>query len=74
MARRTRQWRSCCSRRGPVRMEMKSVDSSMYALREEIYMPKHASERSRGLRGCLRNRADVELSRGQSRAGHRGIL
>jgi hypothetical protein len=28
---------------------------SMYALQEELYMAKHTSERSRGLRGCLRN-------------------
>jgi hypothetical protein len=34
---------------------------SMYALQEEIYMSKHASERSRGLRGCLRNIMGVHL-------------
>jgi hypothetical protein len=34
---------------------------SMYALQEEIYKSKHARERSRGLRGCLRNRAEYKI-------------
>jgi hypothetical protein len=38
-----------------VRKEMKMCQLGMYALQEEIYNSKHASERSRGLRGCLRN-------------------
>jgi hypothetical protein len=38
---------------------------SMYALQEEIYMSKHASERSRGLRGCLR-KSGVEVESGDT--------